>query len=496
MSSGLRRDLGLPAAVSVVVGSMIGVGIFLGPTEIAPLLATPGLVLLAWVLGGLLIFTGALTYAELGAAMPESGGIYAYMREGYGRMLAFFTGWSGFAVGKAASTAVLAVAFGSFLLQGISLVAPHVYEPGSTLTRTGTILIAVTLIVILTGVNMIGVRYAGALSVFTMAVKLGAIGLVVIAGIALLGGGLPDLAAEPFLPADQGGLAIMSAFGLALVPIFFAYDGWVNSTQVAEEVRDPGRNVPRSLILGVLAVGVAYTLVTLVYFLALGTDGVGEEGAAARTAEALVGPVGAILIIGAILISIIGTINAVTLSGPRIAFAMARDGVFFEHVERVNRFGVPAWSIGLQGLISIVLVVLPPIGGRPLFSTLLDYIIIDSFIFYALGAGAIFIFRKKRPDMPRPYRVPLYPIVPIIFITLSVAFLVNALVTRPLEALGGIGIVLTGLPIYWWNVRRSSRAPPKTASPAAAHPATPPDAPAPAATTRAPEPDTEPSTPP
>lgn len=443
----LRRDLGLASAVAVVVGSMIGVGIFLGPTEMAALLPTPGLVLLAWLMGGVLIFCGALTYAELGAAMPESGGNYVYMRETYGSLVAFFTGWSGFAVGKAASTSVLAVAFGAFSVDAAVLMG--VYPEGSQITTLGTILIAVGVIVVLTGLNMLGVRHAGRLAVVSMTVKLGAVAAIVIGGLALLAPNIPALASEPFLPAGEAStVSIVSAFGLALVPVFFAYDGWVNSTQIAEEVRDPGRNVPRSVIIGTLAVGIAYTLVTLVYFLALGNVGVAETGAAARTAVRLVGPWGALAIIAAILISIVGTINAVTLSGPRIAFAMARDGVFPRKVEQLNRFNVPAWSIGLQGLISVVLVVLPPIGGRPLFSTLLDYIIFDSFIFYALGAVAVIILRQRRPDLPRPYKVPLYPFVPLVFIVLSIVFLVNTLVTRPLEALGGVAIVLAGLPIF------------------------------------------------
>lgn len=459
----LKRDLGLASAVAVVVGSMIGVGIFLGPTEMVPLIPTPGLVMLAWVLGGLLIFTGALTYAELGAAMPESGGQYVYMRESYGRLVAFFTGWSGFAVGKAASTSVLAVAFGAFSLEGAVLLG--LFPAGSQLTTLGTILIAVGVIAVITVVNMLGVRQAGRLAIVSMVVKLGAIALVVIGGLVALGREFPSLVAQPFLP--EGAimtLDVVSAFGLALIPVFFAYDGWVNSTQVAEEVRDPGRNVPRSVILGTLAVGLAYTLVTLVYFLALGNDGVGQGGAAARTATRLVGPTGALLIVGAILVSIVGTINAVTLSGPRIAFAMARDGVFPRKVESLNRFGVPAWSIGIQGAISIALVVLPPIGGRPLFSTLLDYIIFDSFIFYALGAAAVFILRSKRPDLPRPYKVPLYPVVPIVFIALSGVFLVNTVIERPLEAVGGIGIVLAGIPIYLVTTLAQRRATEASAS--------------------------------
>ncbi|HEX2021624.1 MAG TPA: amino acid permease [Candidatus Thermoplasmatota archaeon] len=401
MPGALRRELGLASAVAVVVGSMIGVGIFVGPTEIAPLLPSPGLVLLAWVLGGLLIFCGALSFAELGAALPESGGPYAYMREAYGRFVAFLTGWTGFSVGKAASTSALAVA--------------------------------------------------------TSAVKLGAIAALVLGGVALLSGNAPALASERLVPAGGSLLDYVPAFGLALIPVFFAYDGWSNSTQVAEEVRDPGRNVPRSLILGTLAVGVAYTLATLVYFLALGSGGVAEDGAAARAAARLVGPVGATLIVAAILVSITGTVNAVTLSGPRIAFAMARDGVFPRRVERISRWGTPAWSIVLQSAISVALVLVPPIGDRPLFSTLLDYIVFDSFVFYALGAAAVIVLRRRRPELARPYKVPLYPWVPLVFVLGSVAFLLNTLLTRPLEALGGLAIIAAGLPVYFLSARAGTR---------------------------------------
>ena len=457
MERALRRDLGLAAAVSVVVGSMIGVGIFLGPRVIATHLPTPGLVMLAWVLGGLLVFCGALTYAELGAAFPESGGIYAYVRRAFGPLPAFLTGWSGFAIGKAASVSALAVAFGEFLPP--ILTAAGVLEPTQQLTRLGVVLVALALIAALTLVNVLGVRHAGRLGVLAMVVKVGALGVLVVGGVLLLGNRVPGLLAAPIVPSEASALPLLSAMGLALVPVFFAYDGWVNATMVAEEVKDPGRNVPRAVILGTLGVVVVYALVNLAYFLALGPANVGQSGAAALTANALFGDWGGVFVTLAILVSILGTINAVILSGPRIAYAMARDGVFFRGVEKVTRYGTPGWSIALQGLVSAVLVLLPPIGGQPLFETLLTYVVVDSFIFYGLGAAAIFVMRKRHPHVERPYRVPLYPLVPLVFIAGSALFLLNAFVTNFWTSLGGVLLVLAALPgyAYWRHRNRAAR---------------------------------------
>lgn len=438
----LRRELGLTAATGVVVGTMIGVGIFLGPRVIAQYLTTPHLILAAWILGGLFVFCGALTYAELGAMMPESGGGYAYIREAYGSFWAYLNGWSGFAVGKAASVSALAVGFAVFL---------EVWVP---LTRLGEIVVALTLIVLITLLNIVGVRHAGRLGVVAMTLKVGALGILIAGGVFVLGSRGADLFSTPALPAAGGNL--LSAFGLALIPIFFAYDGWVNSTQVAEEVKDPGRNLPRSLILGTLIVMTVYALANLVYLLALGTQQVGASNfAAGDTATIIGGSFAGTLVVVAILVSIVGTINAVTLSGPRIGYAMARDGLFFRKVNQITRFGTPGWSIALQGLIATILVILPPIGGKPLFDTLLTYIVIDAFLFYALGATCIFVFRKKMPHAHRPYKVPFYPVVPLIFVIGTGLFLLNAFITAPLESLGGLLIVAAGIPGYlYWNSRR------------------------------------------
>lgn len=438
----LRRDLGLPAATAVVVGTMIGVGIFLGPRVIAQSLTTPGLVMLAWVLGGLFVFCGALTYAELGAMMPESGGGYAYIREAYGPFWAYLNGWSGFAVGKAASVSALAVGFGEFLGLG----------------RLEEVFLALGIILAVTLVNVLGVKLAGRIGVVAMVLKLGALALLIVGGLAVFGAGIPTLASMPLFPANATATGILSAFGIALIPVFFAYDGWVNSTQVAEEVRDPERNIPRSLILGTLAVVLVYAFANLVYLLVLG-DKVGASNfAASETATGIAGAGAGAFVLIAVLVSILGTINAVTLSGPRIGYAMARDGLFFKRVNEVTRFGTPGWSIVLQGIIAAALVILPPIGGKPLFDTLLTYIVVDAFLFYALGASCVIAFRRTRPDATRPYKVPLYPVVPLIFVIGTALFLINAFVTSPLESLGGLLIVAAGIPGYlYWKAKGAPR---------------------------------------
>jgi amino acid transporter len=443
VASGLRRDLGLLSAASVVVGSMIGVGIFLGPRVIAQHLPTPGLVMLVWVLGGLFVFCGALTYAEMGAAYPQSGGSYNFIRRAYGPLPAYLAGWSGVAVGKACSVAALSVGFAETLT---------VFVP---LTALGQVGAALALIALLSVVNIVGVRHAGRLGVVATSVKVGTLVLLVAVGLFVLAPRVPDLAAQPLLPAGGGGLGgILTAFGLALIPVFFAYDGWENSTQVAEEVKDPKRNVPRSVVLGVLAVVLVYALVNLLYLLSLGSDTLREPGAAGRTATALLGTWGGTLVTVAILVSILGTVNAVILSGPRIAYAMSRDGQFFRNVDKVNRFGTPHRSILLQSAISVSLVLLPPMGDQPLFDTLLTYVIVDSFFFYALAAGAVFILRRKDPHVERPFKVPLYPFVPAVFVAGSVLFLVNAFVGAPVDSVAGVLIVLAGLPgyFYWRHV--------------------------------------------
>lgn len=443
MAGGLRRDLGLWAAVSVVVGSMIGVGIFLGPRGVAQQLPTPGLMLLAWGLGGLFVLCGAMTYAEMATLLPRSGGSYNFIRAAYGPLPAFLNGWSGVAIGKAANVSALAVGFGavaSVLLRALFRVE---------LTTQGQVGAAALLILAVAVVNTLGVRHGGRLSVGAAFVKIGALVVLIVGGLVVLARNVGGLTRAPTVPAGVSGLDVVSAFGLALIPVFFAYDGWENSTQVAEEVRDPKRNVPRSLVLGTLLVLAVYVLANLVYLLAVGPERVGASTfAAGETADAIFGPGASVFISLAILVSIVGTVNNIVLTGPRIAFAMGRDGLFPDALSRVNRFGTPGRAILLQTGISLALVLIPPIGNRPLFDTLLTYIIVDSFIFYALATSAVFVLRRTMPDAPRAYRVPLYPWVPGIFVVGAVAFVLNAFWRTPAEASVGVLIVLLGLPLY------------------------------------------------
>lgn len=444
----LRRDLGLTAAVSVIVGSMIGVGIFLGPRVVAQQLPTPGLMLAAWAFGGVFVLCGAMAYAEMTTLFPRSGGSYNFIRAAYGPLPAFLHGWSGVAIGKAANVSALAVGFGA--VASVLLDA----AVGVSLTPLGQVIAAAGLVLATAGVNILGVRHGGRLSIVASTVKVGALGTLIVAGLVVLAPRMGTLASAQIEPPT--GLPLLSAFGLALIPIFFAYDGWENSTQVAEEVRDPKRNVPRSLLLGTLTVLVVYTLANLVYLLAVGPGTVGTSTfAAGETAVAIFGGGADIAISAAILVSIVGTVNNIVLTGPRIAFAMARDGIVPQGFSALTRFSTPGRAILVQSLISLTLILLPPVGGAPLFDTLLTYIIVDSFIFYGLATAAIFVLRRKLPDAPRAYRTPLYPIVPLVFVLGSVLFVLNAFVRTPAEALVGVLIVIAGTPLYLYARRRN-----------------------------------------
>ncbi|HWG89715.1 MAG TPA: amino acid permease, partial [Candidatus Thermoplasmatota archaeon] len=394
MSSGLKRDLGLLGATTLIIGSMIGSGIFLTPGGIARQVGDGYLVLLVWLAGGLLSLLGAFTYAELGAMFPQSGGQYVYMRETYGKFLAYLNGWNIFAIGKSASVAALALGF-ALTLKAFPFAAGW-----------SAFLIALTLIVALTAVNVVGVRYGGYIGNASTFVKLGAVGGITLVGVLYAArGGDVNFATGAASASAPTGWALLSAFGAAVVTSLFAYDGWVNSTQVAEEIKNPERNVPRSLILGTLIVTAAYVLINVAYLSALGFDGLvgsaGAKDAAASTVATLTGSTGRVLVAVAILVSVFGTVNAVILSGPRILFAMARDRVVPGGIAKVHpAWGTPVRSILIQSLISVGFVILA--GFRPDgFDFLTNTIIITSYVFFAFGALAVILHRRRSPDRPR-----------------------------------------------------------------------------------------------
>lgn len=433
----LRRDLGLFEAATIIVGSMIGSGIFLGPELIARLIPSGGVILLVWVAAGLLIFAGALCFAELGSMFPQSGGHYVYVREAYGKLPAFLNGWSLFWVTKTASIAALAAGFSLAIAD---------FLPWSPMAFT---FLSVGVIVLFSAINYVGVKYGGAVQNVATTVKVAALAGLGIFGViwGFTGGTATSPLAVSATSTAAGGL---SAFGLALVPALWAYDGWASASQVAEEIREPERNLPRALIVGTLLVLGVYALIILVYLMTLGVDGIATSSfAAGDAAERLAGPVGRGVLTGAVIVSIVGTLNAVTLSGPRIYFAMARDRLFFDRVKKVHpRYATPSFSIIIQAAWAIALVLLFD------FAALLNYVVVISWFFYGLAGLSLITLRRRRPDTPRPFRVPLYPFTPIVFVALSFVFVGNALYEAPQDALVGGLLLASGIPFYlYWHHR-------------------------------------------
>ncbi len=429
------RSLNLMDATMILVGSVVGSGIFLVPSDIAREVGSFGLVIAVWLLAGVLSLFGALSYAELGSIIPHAGGQYAYLREAYGKLWAFLFGWTEFLVIKAGSIAAVAVAFALYL---------GYFFP---LAESGVTLVAIACIALLTIVNYLGVK-AGAMvqNVFTF-LKVAA--LVALILLAFLLADRSQSSFEPLFPAEFR-FTLLGAFGTAMVAALWAYDGWNNVTYVAAEVRDPQRKIPRALFLGMAVVLAVYTLATLAYSYVLPLPVMaGSRLVAADTANAILGPIGTALIAGAVLISTFGTVNGMILSGPRITYAMARDKVFFAKLGEIHsRYKTPHISIIVQGIWSALLT----LTGT--FEQLFTYVIFAAWIFYAMTAGAVIVLRKKWPDAPRPYRTWGYPLVPIVFIAASALLVLNTLIETPGDVLLGLLIILLGLPAYlFWRKR-------------------------------------------
>jgi amino acid transporter len=435
----LRRELGLFSSTALIVGSIVGSGIFFGPQQVAELAPHGLTILLVWLVAGLLSLLGALCVAELGAAMPQSGGQYVYIRRAFGDLWAFLNGWSALLAGKSAAVAAVAVAFGTFL----QLAAPNPLGPP---------LYAVLLIAALTAANLAGVRQASLVQNASTVLKV--LGLAAVIGIGLTAG-TRGRGLEPLLPASGLGGSVLAAFGVALVPALFAYDGWYFSAQVAEEVRDPGRTLPRSIIAGTLAVIVLYMAANYVYAGVLGPAGLAQVGTAegAQLADRhspavavmnlLLGPAGVALVVAAVLVSTFGTANGITLTGPRIYYAMARDGLFFQPFAAVHpRWRTPHVAIVLQGGIGALL------AASGTFAQLIALDVFSTFLFGGLSVAALLKLRRSEPAMPRPYRVPLYPLVPLLFLALSLVLLVASVLADPRLTGGYLAYLALGLPMF------------------------------------------------
>jgi len=444
----LKRDLGIIAALAIVIGTVIGSGIFRVPQTMINNVGTVPMVFLVWVVGGALSLAGALTYAELAAAMPGAGGEYVYLTEAWGPVWGFLYSWVQMWIGKSGSIATLATAFFEYTAHFIPQFELVWFSLGPFPIKYGQIF-ALVLILVLGLVNYSGVRFGGGVQIAMTAVKLGLIAIVILAGILYSH------------PVASGGLAkpmnvppLATGFVAALVAALWAYDGWNNVGMVASEIKNPGRNLPLSLILGTSLVIAIYMLANWAYFRVLTPAEVGAHKlVAAEMMQRIQGPVGAGLVSIAAMISIFAALNGSILTGARVPYAAARDGLFFKSAARVHPvFRTPGVSILMMSGWAALLV----LSGK--YDDLFNFVIFGSWILYAMAAAAVFVLRRKRPDLERPYRTLGYPVVPVLFLIGAAALELSTLRDRPVQSMAGIVLILLGLPFYYYWKRQGAAA--------------------------------------
>lgn len=435
----LRRTLGFGDLVMLTLGTVIGSGIFLVPAVV--LRQTGGSLTLAmavWLIGGVLSFLGALTYAELGAANPEAGGLYCYIRDAFGPLPAFLYGWTSLLVIASGSVATLAVAFSDYLGQLI---------PVGPITAK---IVSVAVIILLGALNVRGTRESASVENWATGLKVGA--LLIVSGLLIaLGHGTP--AAVP-VPAVTPPSSLFAGIGAAMIGILWAYEGWQYVTFSAGEARDPQRTFPRAIAVATAALVVLYVAANIGYVSALGVTGAAASNHVAADAMAVVfGPLSGRFLSALILVSIFSAMNGVMLTAPRLYYAMARDGVFFARFGRVSaRFGTPAQAVVLLAVWSALL------AATGTFEQLLTYVVFTGWIFYGLGAMSVFALRRQQPNAPRPFRTPGYPITPSLFVVSAALLVLNTLREQPGRASIGVGVVLLGTPAFYVWRARSRRA--------------------------------------
>ncbi len=453
--SELKRQLGLFDAVMLISGDMIGIGIFVTTGAIAETLPSPGGVLLVWILGGLLALAGALSCAELSASLPYAGGDYIYIREAYGKLPGFLSGWSSFLVTFSGAIAFLAVGFAGFMafffpVLGakepiVSLALP--YFPINV--TVGTIF-SIVVVLLISGLHCLGVRLGTMTQNILTTLKIGSLLAIILLGVFF---GRGDTA--HFTPLfDWHKLGNFSVFAAAFIPAIFAYSGWNAVIYIAGEVKDPERNLPRALLWANLIVIALYLAVNVVYIYGVPVT---EMKGALRVSEvattALFGRQTSAWITAIITVSILGALNVVTMIGPRIYYAMAHDGVFFKSLTRVHpRFSTPINAIILQAFWSCLLIL------TNTFGTLFTYVSVIITLFSALTVGSVMVLRWKKPELKRPYKLWGYPLVPIIFIAANLWIVWGSVTQNPRDSLLGVFIVALGIPAYLlWQNRLNKR---------------------------------------
>ena len=440
----LKRQLGLWSAVAVLIGSTIGSGIFRSPAGIADKLPGPLPLMAVWIAGGLFALCGALTLAELTGAFPETGGAYVFIREGWGRLSAFLFGWAELTLIRAASLGAISTTFAEYFLRVIG------FDPSVEPYRTYVHYIAAAAILLTATFNYVGVRWGSLVQNLTTVAKYGGLLFIILLALAV---GLPRTGGY-YTPTAPPGSFHIAAFGLALVSVLWAFDGWADLSFVAGEVKEPRRTLPRAILIGTLAVIAIYLLANIAYMAVLSVEEIRHSRlVAADVAERLIGAPGVIFVAITVMLSTFGTLNGTLLTAPRIFFAMADDGLFFRKVAAVHpTYHTPYVSIMLTTGLGIVFVLLRT------FEQLADTFVTAIVPFYALAVASIFVLRK-RADYDPPFRAPFYPIVPALFILATLFLLGNAIIdpTSRWPTVAVLGIILLGVPVFYLTVGRQAQ---------------------------------------
>jgi amino acid transporter len=435
----LVRRLGLWSSIGIVIGITIGSGIFRTPAGIATRVPDPTWMMGVWLLGGFITMCGALSIAELAGSLPHTGGLYVYLREGWGRLIAFLFGWSELVLIRASALGAISTVFGEYFLRSIGI-DPAAHEATADYLSAGAIVFAAL-------VNVRGVQFGAAIVGMSTVAKFGALAFLVVASFVLGGGRGASLS-----HFTTGGAEVQAGlFGLALISVLWAYDGFADLSFASGEVSNPQRNLPRAIIFGTLGILVIYLSANAAYLYVSPIERVAQSRLiAADTMSALFGQIGVAIVSVVVMISSFGSLNGSMLASPRVFFAMADDGLFFRTVAKVHpAYKTPYVAILLAAALGVTFVILRT------FEQLADTFVLSIWPFYAFGVAAIYRLRASRPDLPRPYKAIGYPVVPAIFIAGVIYLVVNALFTDPLWTGVTFAIVLAGIPVYYWTFAKS-----------------------------------------
>lgn len=457
-TKGLKRNLSLFDSSMIMVGIVLGSGIFLTTGIMAKSLPSSILIILAWVFGGLITLAGAMTYAELGALYPKAGGQYVYLREAYGPIMGFLFGWMMLLIYMTGAIAGLAVAFAEYtgyffpslsLEKIIFLKDLNFFNVNFQISISAGQIVGIGLIIFLSIINTLGTGLGKVVQNISTILKIGLIAGIIVLGF-LIGKGTPvDFSVNPsMLSTGQ----LISGFSLALIAVFWAFDGWNSINFVGGEIKNPTRNLPLTLIWGTVIITIIYVLINYLYLYALPLNEIsGVVRVAEKATSSLFGGTTAAVISAAVLISVFGSLNGSIITGPRVYYAMAQDGLFFKKVGHVHpKYKTPAFSIFIQAFLACILT----LTGT--FEQLLTFVMFISIVFWIAAAFAVFTLRKRFPDITRPYKVWGYPYVPIIFILASIGILLNTIIEKPVESLAGLALTISGLPVYYLWKRGSS----------------------------------------